>query len=204
MMFQRVLKGINGLSEKDVEAVLANGLRCNWLRKKRHLSIQRVEERLTEATLYNHIAAYKQPDPDPEFAGYLFHEHSPFISTTAGTLQARKRSYHPFPARPTAIRFATDTFKSPGYVFFAYVLILGRRSIPLVEFAEEVRDVHQYPKHFLWQEQGEIAAKIIIQPSRIERAEHYDPASSRTRPTKVIPNSRYRRPEDFVNLREAL
>lgn len=75
-----------------------------------------------------------------------FCEYSPFISLSAGTVEPRhdEKRNATFPAWYTALVFATDHGTVPGWVFYGYVSVLGRSAVPLLEFSEEVRDLHQY------------------------------------------------------------
>jgi len=197
MFFQKVLKGIPNLSRADVDAILSRGIICSWIHSSGWRPMDEIEARLTEFNLYQHLIHYN--DLDPIF-GQPFGANTPFISTTAGTLHAGISHYTPFPALATALPFAIGAGKR-GHVFYAYLITLGRKSVPLVEFAEEPRDVHVYTRHYSWHWEGEVTAKIVIPPSRIERVDEYDLDLS-TAPIDVISNPRYRRPEDYINVRE--
>lgn len=52
------------------------------------------------------------------------------------------------------LQFATDGFRRRGYV-----LTLGKQSIPMREFAEEVRELHIYTSFLRYHPEGEIVAK---------------------------------------------
>jgi len=100
---------------------------------------------------------------------------TPFISTTAGTVEvdaARARNVF-FPPMYTALRFATRNFTQDSYVARAYLYTLGRKSVELEEFAEEVRDVNTYTAVYAWHPEGKIVGKIIIPARRIEKIELY-------------------------------
>ena len=205
MLFQRVLKGITGLTQRQAAKIACStGIKCSWLRNHGPRSIAKIEARLTDAELYQHLVLYD--DPDPAFANERYGDHTPFISTTAGTVEVTSTRtsaiYTPFPAVASALAFATKNFTQPGYIFYAYLVILGRGSLPLVEFAEEIRDSHIYRKQYQFHHEGEITAKILIPPSRIQRAERYDPPS--VTPSDVVLNPRYQPPELYTNIRDAL
>ena len=55
----------------------------------------------------------------------------------------------------------------------AYLYTLGRKSVELEEFAEEVRDVNTYTAVYAWHPEGKIVGKIIIPARRIEKIELY-------------------------------
>jgi hypothetical protein len=89
------------------------------------------------------------------------------------------------------------------------VFTLGRQSIDLCEFAEEVRELNIY-KHFLpFHPEGEITAKIEIRSPQIEKWEAYDgPAAlqalqgaSMPQPMLIQVNPIYAPPEQYCNIR---
>ena len=55
MFFQKVLEGINGLSRSEAQAMIENGILCNWWRKKGSIAPNEIKEELTEASL---VAAF--------------------------------------------------------------------------------------------------------------------------------------------------
>lgn len=211
MIFQRVLKGIrsathgrDGLTEADAEQVVAGrGVICNWWRNQPQGTISPMETqmKLSEGALYDHLVRYDSVQ-----------DQTPFISTTAGTVEreaARARNLF-FPPMYTALRFATDNFSKDGYVVHAYVYTLGQKSVELEEFAEEVRDVNTYTAFYAWHPEGEIVAKIIIPARRIEKIELYRVAGLEQRldagqlpkPTKVFASPGvYRDPLQYANVR---
>lgn len=174
MILQRVIKGIpaakgrtGGLTNKRArEAVAGAGIMCNWWMNTLGgtISPPEIQQKLSERALYDHLVAYDSVAKD-----------TPFISTTAGTVEveaARARNVF-FPPLYTALRFATRNFTQDGYVVHAYVYTLGKKSVELEEFAEEVRDVNTYTAFYAWHPEGEIVAKIIIPARRIEKIELY-------------------------------
>jgi len=172
MIFQRVLKGVpakthegTGLSDSEVEGMLdGRGLISNWWRKVGIITHPQIIEKLSEEALLDHLVNYES-----------VRDETPFISTTAGTVErdvsVAENVY--FPPLYTALRFATNHFKRDGYVFYAYLFVLGRKSIEMEEFAEEVRDVNTYTSYYAWHPEGEVVAKIHIPARRIEKVEKY-------------------------------
>ena len=133
-----------------------------------------VVEKLTDRNLDWHLNHYD--DPDPIMNNAPFYENTPFISVTAGAVEReaffrRNIVFDPF---VTALRFATRDFTIPGHVFYAYVFTLGRQSIDLREFAEEVRELNIYKNFLPFHPEGEITAKIEIAVPQIEKWEEYD------------------------------
>jgi hypothetical protein len=178
MIFQRVVKGIRaatatdaaGLTDNEARAMVAGaGLLSNWWRNAPGglISPPEIEEKLTEQALHAHLVKYDR-----------VRETTPFISTTAGTVEreAAAEANVYFPPMYTALRFATDHFSQDGYVVHAYVFVLGRKSVELVEFAEELRDLNLYTGYYRWHPEGEIVAKVHIPARRIEKVERYSHA----------------------------
>ena len=116
MIIQEVLKGISGINETDVNRIFATGILCNWWRKVGQISAAEVPMRLTERNLQWHQNRYE--DPDPLEGNEEFKEHTPFVSTTAGSV-VRDAFYsvnHLQPAWWQALVFATDFWKqTAGY-----------------------------------------------------------------------------------------
>jgi hypothetical protein len=174
MIFQRVLKGIpvkdegaSGLTDSAIQRILDGaGLVSNWWLNAPNgtISPQEITEKLTEKALLDHLVNYE-----------AVRDSTPFISTTAGTFErdaaAEENPY--FPPTYTALRFATRDFSQDGYLFYAYLFLLGRKSVELEEFAEEVRDVNTYTGYYTWHPEGEIVAKVHIPARRIEKVERY-------------------------------
>ncbi|HEY6781115.1 MAG TPA: hypothetical protein VI111_09180 [Thermoleophilaceae bacterium] len=211
MFFQRVLKGIPaetatepGFTDTRAQgAVEGRGVPCNWWLNPpdRCISPPEIQQKLTESALHDHLVNYDR-----------VRTTTPFISTTAGTVErdaANARNVF-FPPMYTALRFATRNFTQDGYVVHAYVYTLGKKSIELEEFAEEVRDVNTYTQYYKWHPEGEIVAKILIPARRIEKIERYDVAGLETElDREVVPQatrvfedpSVYRDPLRYANIR---
>lgn len=211
MLFQYVLKGIPGLSDADALAVFDTGLLCRWWRRVGLLPAAEVSRRLTEDELMNHLARYHEKVPGES---YTYGQNTPFISTTAGTYQTpSSRTYKHFSAEWTAIRFATDTFRTDGVVFTAWLPVLGRPALALQGFAEELRDPNQYPTAYGYHHQGEVAAKIQIPPAQIKSFARYSGPLARAalkagKPIEPVAppesNLRFVAPEEHSNVRDVV
>jgi hypothetical protein len=188
MFFQKVLKGIAGVSRQYADTTFEGGIICNWWRRVGNISPAQIVEKLTDRNLDWHLNHYN--DPDPIMGNTPFCENSPFISVTAGVVEReaflqQNIVYDPF---ITAMRFATLDFTTKGFIFYAYVFTLGRQSINLAEFAEEVRELNIYKNYLPFHPEGEIATKIEIRGPQIERWEEYDgPARWRCGQFKGVP-----------------
>lgn len=222
MFFQKVLKGINNLSLQEANSIVNNaGISCNLWRLLQEIYNSDIKNALNEQNIFYHLNDYDKPVPtNHPFSGkgnnLTYGDVTPFISTTAGAIQrsdfqAKNIIFPPF---VTALQFATDNFKSDGYVFFTYVITIGKKSIPLRQFSEEVRELHIYQQYLPFHHEGEIMAKIDIPSVQIEKAEHYHGPTALSQwkqnqqpvPTvgRTIVNHNYARPENHTNIRELL
>jgi hypothetical protein len=209
MFFQKVLKGIPGLSRQDANGAFRHGIHCNWWRRVHQINPSEIVEKLTDRNLDWHLNHYD--DPDPLMNNAPFYENTPYISATAGTVERYEFLQRNFVFDPfiTALRFATDDFAATGHVFYAYVFTLGKQSVELREFAEEVRELNIYKNFLPFHPEGEIAAKIEIRSPQIEKWEEYDgPAALANllladlpQPAFTQVNSIYAPPERYCNIR---
>jgi hypothetical protein len=176
------------------------GIACNWWRNVGEVSPGEVQAKLTPRNLLWHLNHYVDLDPA---TGAAFCENTPFISTTAGTVERDVLATRnvSFPPLLTAVRFATADYTRAGYVFYSYVYTLGKRALPLVDFAEEVRDVHVYAEFLPFHAEGEVVVKKHIPSVRIERVQKYD-ADGALLWTEA--NAAYEPPERYANVRELL
>ena len=216
MIFQRVLKGIPGLQRADVLYMLTDGgIICNWWRNSpdRILRSDQIRRRLIERNIEWHLSHYD--DPDPLMGNAPFRKNTPFISTTAGTVERRAAALtnELFSSFITALQFATQNFTRDGVVFYAYEFVLGKKSVPLEEFGEETRELNIWTTFQPYHPEGEIVVKIQIPPQRIERAELYDgpqahsdlAAGFHPQPLDILDNHGvFAAPEDYANIRNAL
>lgn len=212
MIIQKVIKGIGGIDQTEVNKIFDVGICCNWWRNYNPLKQIEVPKRLTERNLIWHQNNYDQPDPMESYDP--FYLRTPFISTTAGTVE-RDTFYQTNviqSAWSEALRFATDGWQRDGYLFYCYVFILSKKTVRQEFFAEELRELNIYTGYSPFQPEGEITAKIIIPPSQIEKAEFWtvseimDATNSNRlpRPNSVQFNNLYLPPERLSNIRDVL
>jgi hypothetical protein len=213
MIFQKVLKGIPGLSRDQAKSMVeTQGILCNWWRQVNPLPEPEVTGRLTEENLIRHLSAYDQPDPNA--TGRPFGHLTPFISTTAGAVERDAMAGRNvwFSAFLTALFFATNDFATDGVIFYAYVNTLGRKSVAMREFAEETRELNLWTSFQPYHPEGEIVAKIHIPPPHLERAEGYSGQKALDdlrhgrwpAPSWTENNPGYVQPESLSNIREVL
>jgi hypothetical protein len=213
MFFQHVLKGIHGIDRDEaVEILHSRGILCNWWLNAKTIKPDEVASKLTEQNLEWHLNRYDKEHPSTKEP---FSRHTPFISTTAGTVEpdvARRRNYLR-PALLTAALFATNWYAGDGWVFSGYVYTLGKPSVELQEFGEEVRDLHVYLDYLHFRDEGEVVAKIEIPCYRLDWCEFYQgkdlyrQLSSGEEPRTTEPrisNPGYRPPYSYANVRNIL
>lgn len=208
MFFQHVLKGIPKIEREVVERILLkDGLRCNWWRRVRSITGEQIKAKLNSDNLYLHLERYQDVPPG---GVRRFFEDTPFISTTAGTAEedAAAGKLYVHDAFWEAANFATERFDSDGWIFYGYVYVLEQPCIELQEFAEEVRNFHQYARFLRYRREGEITAKIEIPSVRLRRAEFYRGRElyeqlvrvQRPKPVEVLENDAYCPPERYANV----
>lgn len=216
MIFQKVLKGIANLSDTDASNMITgNGILSNWWRNKKTITNSEIQTELTESNLLLHLNNYNQALPVGHrwtHLGKTYGEVSAFISTSSGAIQRddAKKLNIIFPSFLTSLNFATKGFKTSGYIFYAYVMVLGKKSIPLQGFSEEVRDLHIFRDFLPYHHQGEVTAKVSIPSVNIEKAERYDGPTALAEikksltpsPSKIISNPNYLAPDAYCNIRE--
>lgn len=215
MIVQRVIKGIGGINRSDGQNILNLGILCNWWRNcpNQTLPENEIPQRLTERNLFWHQNSYS--DPDPLEGGQPFHEHTPFVSTTAGTVERdpslSRNVIHP--AWLVSLEFATDGWSRDGYLFYCYLFVLGQPTVEHRQFSEELRELNVYTGYSPYQPEGEITAKIIIPPTQIEKFSFYSNSSIHSSlsagqlPTpddEVMNVGRYKPPEELSNIRDVL
>jgi hypothetical protein len=212
MFLQQFLKGIAGLRNDEAEGIVRDqGILCNWWRNVHQITPSEVQNKLSNQNLDWHLNRYDSIDPT---TGEEFYKNTPFISTTAGTVerQAFLLRNEVRSAFITALEFATENFAVSGHVFYGYVFTLGKVALPLRAFAEEVRELNVYTMFLPFQPEGEIAAKIHIPAVNIERVECYNgPAAHAAlargqRPVSIwtFTNPNYENPQKFNNIREVI
>jgi hypothetical protein len=208
VFFQYILKGIPGLTETEAdEILLRSGIRCNLWHRHGELSSNQRADALSRESLFAHLHKYDQYDHE---TGRTFGQSTPYISTTAGTVEEEVSNERIIirDAFFTAVQFGTANFLSTGYVYYGYVLTLGKPSFQLQEFAEEVRDLHLYLEYMRFRDEGEVVAKFEIPSIRLSRYERYNGPEllhslrRGERPRPIIrENPLYCRPESYANIR---
>jgi hypothetical protein len=209
MVFQYFLKGIARLDDDAADLILRRtGLICRWWQTVDPLPWEEIGDRLTPENLETHLDRYDSIDPS---TGAPFADASPFISLSAGTILreaaargigGRNRRYS---ARWTALRYATDNFKTHGHIFRGWVVVLPNPSLRLKEFAEDVRDVHSYHRYRAFHRQGEVTAKIEVPAVHLESVERWElNGSGGASLTGNSENPSFEPPSRHANIRDVL
>ena len=232
MIFQWFLRGINDshgdLNEDWAKRILnRDGLRSAWLRSHPASDPADWDQAVNHPdSLLWHINRFGD-DGFPAWPTLPYSEQSPFLSLSSGTVETdqRVRKNQKYPAWVTAVSFATSHVRSDGWVFHGYTSVLGLPSLPLLEFSEEVRDLHQHDLYNPYHPEGEVVAKILIPPVRLKEAfrvtadrlwewlyqmESNDDAGSFENSLEllaalsdsIVPGDSYRAPEEFSNIRD--
>lgn len=189
------------------EVLSKTGILSVWMIKNAHLPLYQAnvdaQSALTSSALDDHVNNYAAAKID-----------TPYISLTAGCYEYQGVSASPklYPARASAMRFATDNGRSAGYLFKCWV-ITGLKAAPDVPgVAEDVTNLSIYQNFFRYYRQGEITAKLVVSRRQIESVIKLD---KRAKPilaawtagatrTGILRNSDFKSPEEMSNLMGAL
>jgi hypothetical protein len=218
MIIQHVIKGVSGIDQTRAQQLLDGGIKCNWWLNQNPLPFHEIPVRLTERNLQWHQNHYGEIDPeypDPSNpSNEPFYLHTPFISTTAGTVvrDGWEETNALMPAWEVALKFATNKWTTDGWLFYCYLFVLGRPAVAQLPFAEELRDLNISTSYSAFQPEGEITAKIVIPPAQIERAEFWDlqdvndAVKNRKLPkaAHTLHGKHYVQPDTFNNVRGLL
>jgi hypothetical protein len=214
VIIQEVLKGIPGIDSDDARRVLRGGIQCNWFRNRGVIDINDIPDKLTERNLDWHQNRYDWPDP--LVGNQNFSLHTPFISTTAGSVERDTANDTNIlnQAWMEAVYWATQNFTVDGYIFYCFVWVVGKHTVEHQALSEELRELNIYTGFSPFQPEGEIAAKILIPPAQVQRAEFwsatdaYDaiqsgimPASD---PAMTLINPLFSDPSRYNNVRQAI
>jgi hypothetical protein len=210
MIIQRVIKGLQRLSKTTAQAILSTGIECNLCRIKGQIAYAEIPKMLTERNLEWHQDHFEDPDPlwkNPK--DELFQYHTPFISTTAGTVERRKGQNVRRKAFEIALKFATDGLTVNGWLFYCDLFVLGRPTVELPVFSDELRELNVHTRYSVHQTEGEIVAKILIPPTQIEQAHFFDVSDVKDAlnkgeipsPNDTLSNTLYVNPSLYNNVR---
>jgi len=209
---QMCVKGMHGITLEDACAIMGSrGLTCAWWRHAGRISSAEIDERLTAEELDLHVNSYEDKHPT---RGGRVKDESPFISLTAGQVERDKYEADNLthPAHLVAMRFATNfgNLRGECFLFYCWVIVGMRPSVPVRHLAEEVRELNTYARFSPFQLEGEIVAKVEVPPRQIEKFEHYECQDGRDglpelrRLGTVYNKKGYISPHDVTNYRPML
>jgi hypothetical protein len=158
---------------------------------------------MTERDLNLHVNHYDEVDPR---TGTAVSDQTPFISLSAGCVDrdTLKKTNVLHPALRTALEFATDLAREPGWVFTCYVLLAVNRATPVPGVAEEVRELNHRRSYSEYSLEGEVAAKINVPSRQILCAEHWEPSGNWLRRTGGYRNREFVHPDALLDMRQML
>jgi hypothetical protein len=103
---------------------------------------------LTERNLEWHQDHFEDPDPlwkNPKNEEFQY--HTPFISTTSGTVERRKGQNVRRKAFEIALKFATGGLTVDGCLFYCDLFVLGRPTVELPGSSEELRELNVHTRY---------------------------------------------------------
>lgn len=212
MIIQQVIKGLSDLSDPEVDHIFQSGIVCNWWRTRGHLPQNEVPDRLTDRNLEWHQNSFTKADPLQGNAPFC--DNTPFISTTAGTVERDtvNRTNTLTHAWKTALYFATDRWTKDGWLFYCHLFLIGKPAIAMEPFSEELRELNIYTGFSPFHPEGELTAKLVIPTAQIERADFWSLSDARAAaaagslptPQRTRSNQHFVKPEEYNNLRALL
>lgn len=195
----------NDLAAGDV--LLKTGILSVWMLKNAGLPLNQAnidaQSALSASALDTHVNNYAVAKSD-----------TPYISLTAGCYEYLGTALRPklYPARASAVRFATNNGTSPGYLFKCWV-VTGLKAAPdIPAVAEDVTNLSIYQNFFRYYRQGEITAKLVVPRRQIESVIKLDKLAKPVLAawaggsvkSSVFNNPDFKPPEEMSNLMGAL
>jgi hypothetical protein len=208
VIVQWCIKGMSLGSDTEAKKVIDDraGIICNWWRGVHTITPHARRMKLTDDNIDMHVNHFTDPDPA---TGEPFHEQTPFISLTAGSIErdtfAKTNFAHT--ARRTALWFATEFGRhDTAYLFRCWVLVGPRPAVEIEGVAEEVRDLNTYRRYSAYQPEGEVVAKIIVPDNHIHSCEKWvwDRRGLSFSQGWTHPNPRFSSPDKLSNVRELI
>jgi len=205
MIVQWCCRGMRNLTVAEVEHILGDqvGLTCPYWPSRGPLRYDIALSRLTENHLDLHVNHYDAIDPDTAMP---ISKITPFISLSAGCVDRHRllRTNVMHPARRTALDFATDGGRHPGWIFTCWVFVGINRAPGIEAVAEEVRELNHARRYSAYFVEGEVAAKINVASRQILCAEYWRPAGRSLVRTGLCVNNGFVHPAAVRNERQML
>jgi hypothetical protein len=181
MFVQWCVKGIsgngnNGIDEQQAAAIVDDGIGmlCRWWQQAERKRIaltpaesrREIRKRLTLDKLERHLHDYQN-------AG----DQSAFLSLSAGCVEreAFLATNLAYPARVTALEFATHSAWTTGYLYICWVMVAMNPAAEVEGLAEEVRELSTYRRYSPFHAEGEVMAKLCVPSNQIMYWERWGP-----------------------------
>ena len=178
MIVQWCCKGVGDLPSRTIWGIFASGagLKCRLWQLNSPLKTTEVVDRLTELHLDLHVNQYGRMEP----GGKLVRDVTPFLSLSAGcvTRSTLLRTNVLHRAQRTALGFATNWGRDPGWLFTCYVLVSVNRAVGVQAVAEETRELNHGRRYSPYFTEGEITAKVNVPANQIIGVERWVPTGS--------------------------
>jgi hypothetical protein len=134
---------------------------------------------------------------------------TPYISLSAGVvLPSPIGGITVLPAWQTAAEFATRSGTCAGYIFRCWCIVSPKSVPEIAGVAEEVRNLNIFRQFWIFQDEGEIAAKLIVPARQIECVHKIDaslrPSNFSGRGKSRIDNTGFVPPDRLSNLLEVI
>jgi len=174
---QWCIKGVGGIGQNEADDVFHAGLVCNWWRNSGHIYAGDIAGKLTAAALDIHVNRYSEIDPSTQ---QPYSASTAFLSLTSGAVERRRvlATNVAYSAHSTALAFATNGGRDPGYLFYCWVAVGLNPAVEVESAAEEVRELNTYRSWSAYQLEGEVTAKVRVPSTQIELYERYEPDGS--------------------------
>jgi hypothetical protein len=185
MLIHWCMKGIEETStfgDADAQAILdSTGLLSAWMHSQaaQPLAAAHIDGQaaLNTTALDDHVNDY----------GFV-RLTTPYISLTTGCWEnvTTGPPFHDplpplhYPAWATALKFATDWGRKPGYIFRCWVVVAPSVAAELPGLADEVRDLNIFHDFWNFHREGEVTAKLYVPRRQVQHAIKVDVRGSPT------------------------
>jgi hypothetical protein len=198
MLIQWCLKGIpesSGFNSVHAKQTLSQGMQSMWIVQNGSIpmsgALQAAQQALSNVALDNHVNNYA-----------AVRTITPYISLSAGSVVPRPSGgVSVRPAWRTALDFATRGGQSSGFVFRCWTIVSPKPSATLLNISDEVRELNVFRQFWIFHNEGEVAAKLLIPCRQIEWVQKFD---RRLRRIDSWTNQDFVDPEQICNLVEAV
>lgn len=205
MHVQWCLKGIpeyQGFSDAEAVKLLSDGIASSALHAAAGSPVMPgygdAHAALNKKALDDHVNHYATAGPT-----------TPYISLSAGVvLPSPVGGITVLPAWQTAAEFATHSGTCSGYIFRCWCIVSPKSVPEIAGVAEEVRNLNVFRQFWIYQDEGEIAAKLLVPARQIECVHKIDaslrPLSFSGSKKTRINNTGFVAPDRLSNLLEVI